>query len=370
MRILLCPDSFKTCLSAQDVCAALRRGILKRHKNAEVLSFPLADGGEGTLETLASVLHHKVEKILVPDAYGKPKTAQYLYFPKEKTALIESAQAVGIEGIDKNCLHTKNAGTKGVGELILDAILQKGATKIVLTLGGTATTDGGLGALSALGLRFIDKNGEILPPIGQSMAAVHAIEATPLYEKIQNTHFYFAADVRCPFYGSDGAAFVFAPQKGATEQEVATLDRGLLNLAKLYRAQLARQVEACPVAGAAGGLAGGLYAAFGGEVLDCFTLFQTLYGLDAQLQTADFVITGEGKSDAQTSLGKLPMRVQALAAAHGVPCILLSGAIDKAVDFKALGFSAAIALKTAEHTTAYAIENAAALLEKAAEALF
>lgn len=368
-RILLCPDSFKGCLPAEEVCAFLKRGILKANPRAEVLSLPLADGGEGTLRYFSKALQKNPKTIPVQNAYGAPKAAEYLYFEEEKTALIESAQACGIECLDKNHLSTKAASTYGVGELIFDAVFRKGAEKIVLTLGGTATTDGGMGALSALGVQFLDKNHLKLKPSGEAMEKVSALELSDGFEALKSVKFYFAADVKSPFYGRSGAAFVFAPQKGATEQDVSLLDRGLKNLAAVYRQSFGREIADLEGAGAAGGLLGGLYAAFGGERLDCFSLLSKIYGLEEKMQTADLVITGEGKTDSQTALGKLPVRIAALANRYRVPCVLVSGAVDSDFNASTLGFFKAIALKTPEMPVEQAIQNAPALLTAAAESL-
>ncbi|MGN0519789.1 MAG: glycerate kinase, partial [Candidatus Fimenecus sp.] len=322
MKIVLAPDAFKDCLPAEAVCKALQNGILKAEANAEILCVPLADGGEGTADCFAAATGGKRISVQVQSAYGVPKTAQYILSADRKTALVEMAQASGIQGVDKNYLHTKNASTYGTGELILHAV-NAGAEHIIIGLGGSATTDGGMGALSALGVRFLDMHGEELPPIGANMAEVAAIEVpkNPFFDgKIR---FTYACDVQNPFYGDKGAAFVFARQKGATEAEIEELDSGLRNLAARYNTAFHRDIANLPSMGAAGGLCGGLFAAFGGTVQSGFEMLADLTDLEQKIAAADLVLTGEGRTDRQTAFGKLPARVATHAAKYGVPCVLI-----------------------------------------------
>ena len=285
VRILLCPDSFKGCLSAQQVCAALAAGVYDAQPGADVLQAPLSDGGEGFAVSAAAVTHGALHACAVQDAYFHKKQAHFAVSPDGTTAYIETAQAAGIQGIDKNDLHTKNASTYGVGELIA-AAAGLGCTQIVIGLGGSATTDGGMGALSALGVSFLDADGNRLAPIGAHMARVHAIQASPVFEACRTIRFIYACDVQNPFYGETGAAFVFAPQKGATPDEVQALDAGLRQLAGVYLTAFGRDIRKKPAMGAAGGLCGGLYAAFGGEVQSGFSILAKSCGLSAKPRSA------------------------------------------------------------------------------------
>lgn len=364
MKIVVAPDAFKDCLSAEAVCEALQNGITKANPNAEVLCVPLADGGEGTADCFAAATGGRRVSTEVQNAYGVRKTAQYILSADRKTTLVEMAQASGIQEIDKNRLCTKNASTYGTGELILHAV-NKGAEHIIVGLGGSATTDGGMGALSALGVQFFDASGETLSAIGANMAKVAAIEApkSPVFQgEIQ---FTYACDVQNPFYGETGAAFVFARQKGATEAEVEELDSGLHNLAVQYKDAFHRDIANLPSMGAAGGLCGGLFAAFGGTVQSGFEMLADLTDLERKISAADLVLTGEGRTDRQTAFGKLPARVRQHAAKYGVPCVLISGDIAPDFDATAAGFSAAIPLKTPEMPAAYSIAHAKELLEHA-----
>lgn len=364
MKIVVAPDAFKDCLSAKAVCTALQNGIFKANPTAEVLCVPLADGGEGTADCFAAATGGKCVWTEVQNAYGTPKSAQYILSADRKTALVEMAQASGIQGIDKNCLHTKNASTYGTGELILHAV-NKGAEHIIVGLGGSATTDGGMGALSALGVRFLDMFGKELSPIGANMAKVAAIEApkSPIFQG--EIRFTYACDVQNPFYGKTGAAVVFARQKGATDAEIAELDGGLRHLSAQYKDAFHRDIANLPSMGAAGGLCGGLFAAFGGTVQSGFEMLADLTDLERKISAADLVLTGEGRTDSQTAFGKLPARVATHAAKHGVPCVLISGDIAPDFDATAAGFSAAIPLKSPEMTAVYSIAHAQELLEHA-----
>jgi len=362
MKIVVAPDSFKDCLSADAVCEALKKGILRANPAAKVCSVPLADGGEGTAACFAAATGGAPVSVQVHSAYCVPKTAQYVLSQDGKTALVEMAQASGIQGIDKNCLRTKCATTYGTGEMILHAV-NAGAKHIFVGLGGSATTDGGMGALAALGVQFLSANGEELTPIGGNMARVDSIRVPQNHIFDGSIRFTYACDVQNPFYGAEGASFVFAAQKGATVSEIRDLDGGLRHLASLYKTAFGRDISLLPAMGAAGGLCGGLYAAFGGQVQSGFEMLADLTDLDSQIADADLVITGEGRTDRQTAFGKLPVRVAEHAKRHRVPCVLISGDITADFDARAAGFSASIPLKTAEMSSQYAIAQAKTLLE-------
>lgn len=366
MRILLCPDSFKGCLPAKQVCAALTAGVREAKPDAEVLQIPLSDGGEGFAVSAAAVTRGVLHTCTVQDAYFHQKQAHFAVSPDGTTAYIETAQAAGLQGIDKNDLHTKNASTYGVGELIA-AAAGMGCTQIVVGLGGSATTDGGMGALKALGVSFFNIDGNRLAPTGANMACVHTIQTSPAFEAYRSLQFTYACDVQNPFYGETGAAFVFAPQKGATPDEVRTLDVGLRQLADAYHAAFGRDIRKKPAMGAAGGLCGGLYAAFGGEVQSGFLILAESCDLAAEIAAADLVITGEGRTDEQTAYGKLPARVCALAKEQGTPCALISGAITADFSPARFGFCDAAALQTGGRTAADSIQNAAIYLCEAAK---
>ncbi len=366
MRVLLCPDSFKGCLSAEQVCAALAKGVRDAQPDAAVLAIPLSDGGEGFAACAAAVTHGALRTCTVHDAYFQERCAHFAVSPDGTTAYIEMAQAAGLQGTGQNCLHTKNATTLGVGELIA-AAADIGCTQIVVGLGGSATTDGGMGALSALGVSFLGAEGEALSPIGANMARVFSIQTAPSFESYRALQFTYACDVQNPFYGETGAAFVFAPQKGATPDEIQTLDAGLRQLAGAYHAAFGRDIGKTPAMGAAGGLCGGLFAAFGGEVQSGFSVLAESCGLAEQIAAADLVLTGEGRTDSQTKFGKLPARVCVLAKEQGTPCALISGAITADFSPRAYGFCDAAALLTNGRTVQDSIKNAEMYLCEAAK---
>lgn len=364
MKIVVAPDSFKDCLSANAVCEALKKGILRANPAAEVCTVPLADGGEGTVACFAAATGGAPVSVQVHNAYFVPKTVRYVLSQDGKTALVEMAQASGIQGIDKNCLRTKNATTYGTGELILHAV-NAGAKHIFVGLGGSATTDGGMGALAALGVQFFSANGEELMPIGNNMARADFVQVPQNHIFDGSIRFTYACDVQNPFYGTEGASFVFAAQKGATVSEIQDLDSGLRRLASLYKTAFGRDISHMRAMGAAGGLCGGLYAAFGGQVQSGFEMLADLTDLDRKIANADLVLTGEGRTDRQTAFGKLPVRVAEHAKRYDVPCVLISGDITADFDARAVGFSASIPLKTPEMSSQYAIAQAGTLLENA-----
>lgn len=368
MNILLAPDAFKNCLPAHAVCEHLANGIRAVCPDTVLTAVPLADGGEGTAACFAAGVSGTLSEQSVTDAYFRKKNAHFALSPDGQTALVEMAQASGMQGIDKNHLQTKSATTYGTGELIAAAVKQ-GAKHIIIGLGGSATTDGGMGALTALGVKFFDCGGQILSPIGENMLRVHTVQAPQNEFFVHPPQFTFACDVENPFYGANGAAYIYAPQKGASAADIKLLDNGLRNLATRYAHAFGRSISPLPSMGAAGGLCGGLYAAFGGAVKSGFDILARLSGLEEKICAADLVITGEGRTDAQTAFGKLPARVRALAEKHHVPCVLISGDITADFDAEASGYVKAIALKALDVSVQYAIENAPALLFSAAQKL-
>lgn len=369
LRIVLCPDSFKNCLSAPEVCAALRAGLLAANRDLDIVCAPLSDGGEGAAACFSASTGATLISTQVTNAYFQKTEAHFAWHSKIKTAFVEMAQASGIQGIDKNHLHTMQATTLGTGELIAAAIKQ-GARHIIVGLGGSATTDGGMGALSALGVQFQDAQGTVFSPVGANMKKVRSIVPPAAFAKAQCPSFTYACDVDAPFCGPGGAAQVFAPQKGATEAEVLVLDAGLKNLAVQYASAFGTDVTHMPGAGAAGGLCGGLVAAFGGCVQSGFEILAQHSGLENVIRNADLVVTGEGRTDLQSALGKLPARVCALTKQYQVPCVLISGDITADFHPQQHGFLDAIALKTPAITKDESIQRAAVLLQAAAQKIW
>lgn len=328
MKILIAPDKFKGSLSAQAVCVALSNGVKKANPNLEIITRPMADGGDGSLEVLAHYLDLQTITVEVEDPLFRPINASYKLVGT--TAYIEMAAASGLALLkekERNCMDTSSFGT---GELILEAI-RKGATTIYLFIGGSATNDAGMGIASALGWSFYSKGGELLVPIGENLTEVNRIDGTFLFYNPAKVEFKIICDVNNPFYGENGAAYVYAPQKGATVEEVKELDKGLRHLAEFLKANNYADIADIPGAGAAGGVGGGAIAFLNAELVSGIATFLEMTELEVAVKNCDLVITGEGKLDAQTEQGKVISGVCALAKKYNKPVIAVCGAADKKV---------------------------------------
>ena len=307
MKIVVAPDSFKECLSAQQVAQAMSCAIPEMYPEADVTAIPLADGGEGTLDVLAGPMGAHIETVYVSDPFGRRVNARYGI--SGETAIIEVAEACGLQLLSKTERNPMLASSRGVGELIIDAC-GKGCRHFIIGLGGTATCDGGMGMMSVPGLP----------------------------EVLSKCEVELLCDVKAPFVGPQGAAKVFAPQKGATPEEVELLEESMLRMAADIKEQTGVDISFMPCAGAAGGIAGALMAYANARVCAGVERVMELYGFSEAIQEADLIITGEGKSDSQTLMGKVPFGV--LKHAAGKPVALLSGRIEDKAALKRAGFIA------------------------------
>ncbi len=328
MRILICPDKFKGSLTAGEVCAALHRGLTARYPDAAIVLRPLADGGDGSLDVLEDYLDVRTVTVECSDPLGRP--IQAAYRQAGTTPYIEVAAASGLvllSETDRNCLKTTSFGT---GQLLAHAI-KHGAREVYLFLGGSATNDGGIGIASALGYRFLDDSGQALPPIGKHLGKVASIDQSGLIPEMANVKVHVVCDVDNPLFGPNGAAYVYAPQKGASPAEVEQLDEGLRHFAAKLLAQGYADIGTLPGAGAAGGICGGAVALLGGQLQSGTMTFLTISQLATEIEQADLVITGEGFLDAQTVQGKLISGVCDLAHQHGKPIIGVCGGAEKGI---------------------------------------
>ena len=327
MRILIAPDKFKGSLTAIEAAAAIAEGALRVYPDAVATQFPVADGGEGTLEAAVAAgyeerLNAVVGPILAPigAAWAFRKDAA-----GRATAVIETAQASGLAHMEPTPQNALRAHSYGCGQLIA-AALDAGATEIVLGVGGSAMTDGGSGALRALGLKPLDAAGNVVPLGGGALSDVVALDASGLDPRLAAVNFRIAVDVRNPLVGSTGAAHVFGPQKGADEDAVERLDAGLRNWASLLREATGRDVNV-PGAGAAGGFPASFLGFTQATLEGGFALVAGLTGLAGQLKEADLVITGEGSMDSQSLTGKAPIALADAARELGIPVIVVAGRI-------------------------------------------
>ncbi len=361
VRIVVAPDSFKGSLTAAEAADAIARGALRAVPGAEVLTRPVADGGEGTVAAaLRAGYRPRTARVGGPD--GRPVDA--VFAVDGATAVVELAAAAGIGLLGRPAPTT--ATTRGVGELLL-AALDAGARRVVLGLGGSATTDAGAGLLQALGVRLLDAGGRDVPPGGAGLARLDRVDASGLDARLAGVALEMATDVDNPLTGPAGAAAVYGPQKGATPEQVAGLDAALGRFAAVVRRDLGVDLGGRPAMGAAGGTAAGVAAVLGCSVGSGAELVADLVGLDAALAGAGLVVTGEGSLDAQTLRGKAPAVVAARARAAGVPCVALAGRVDLDADARpAAGFTAAHALTEVEPDLARCLADPGPVLEELA----
>ena len=326
MKIVVAIDSMKGSLSSMEAGEAIRRGILRADREAEVCVCPLADGGEGTVEALTSGLGGRMEQVSVTGPLGEQVSAQYGILPDGRTAVMEMAAAAGITLIDeeeRNPLHTT---TYGVGEMIRDAI-GKGCRKFIMGIGGSATNDGGIGMLQALGFKFTDGTGKDVPFGAQGLKELRTLQTEEVLPELAECRFRVACDVNNPLCGENGCSAVFGPQKGATPEMIEEMDRWLASFAELAREIFPKADSSAPGSGAAGGL-GFAFRTFTNAVLESgikIVLEETK--LEDFIRDSDLVITGEGRLDSQTAMGKAPIGVAKIAKKYNLPVIAFAGAV-------------------------------------------
>jgi glycerate kinase len=363
MRIIVAPDKFKGSLSSPEVCRCIAAGIRSVLPSASLHLLPLADGGDGFAAVLQQYLHTTTVTCVTQDPLGRPLTASYQLDENNRTAIIEMAAASGLVLLSPQEYNPLLASSYGTGVLIKDA-MSRGAVTIRLGLGGSATNDAGMGILAALGFRFCDAAGKELPPSGASLQQVEKITAPVLP---QHVRFELACDVQNPLLGPDGAAYTYAPQKGADAAMVQQLDRGLEHFAGVVEQHTGTSHLAVPGAGAAGGTAFGLLSFLRAVLRDGASLVLEASGLQQELPGARLVFTGEGKIDRQTLQGKLVQRVAAAAQTHRVPVIALCGMLElDAAQLQAQGIVYACSLASPGIPPAAAIAQAPGLLQQAA----
>lgn len=322
MKIVAAPNAFKGCLTARDAATAMADGVRRAAPDADVVKVPVADGGDGLVAVVADALGGVLSQFEVSGPLGDRVSASVCQAGDLVT--IEMALASGLALVPPDRRNAVAASTLGTGELILHA-LDLGARKLVIGLGGSATTDGGTGMAHALGARFFDAAGRPLAPNGASLPLIRHIDLSGLDPRLGATRIEAACDVNNPLYGPRGSAHVFGPQKGASPDQVAFLDHGLRNLAEVIKRDLGRDVATVPGAGAAGGLGAALLAFLGTTLKPGAELVMEIVGLDRALEGADLVLTGEGAVDAQTTCGKAPAIVAARAKMKGAACFIIAG---------------------------------------------
>ena len=331
MKVVIAPDSYKGCLSALEVAKAMERGVLSVFPSAEVRKIPIADGGEGTVAALVTATNGQLRQTEVTDPLGNKIIAHWGVLGDGRTAVIEMAAASGLPLVPKEKRDPRVTTTNGTGELI-KAALADGLAKIIIGIGGSATNDGGTGMARALGVRFLDAAGQEVAAGGGSLAEICQIDTTGLDPRLKNTEIVVACDVDNPLCGTRGASAVFGPQKGATPEMVQQLDAGLAKYASCARQATGRDVAEKAGAGAAGGLGAGLMFFTPAQLKPGVEIVLDAVGFSDIVRDADFVITGEGRTDFQTAFGKAPVGVAKVAKTHGAPVFCISGGLGEGAD--------------------------------------
>jgi glycerate kinase len=369
MRIVVAPDSYKGSVSALGVAQAMERGILRVFPEAEVRKIPIADGGEGTVEALVTATHGTLLQHEVTGPLGERLSAQWGILGDGQTAVIEMAAASGLPLVPAEKRNPRTTTTYGTGEL-MRAALDRGLRQIIIGIGGSATNDGGMGMARAFGARFLDADGKELPDGGAALARLQTIDLSELDPRLAETRITVACDVDNPLCGPRGASAVFGPQKGATPEIVAELDAALAHFAVVARQATGRAVAELPGAGAAGGLGAGLMFFTPARLRPGVEIVLEAVGFAEVVMNADFVITGEGRTDFQTAYGKAPVGVAKVAKQFGVPVFCLSGGLgDGADDVLAQGIDAVVSICDRPLTLEVCMKEGAALIESAAARL-
>ncbi|MBI9011402.1 MAG: glycerate kinase [Clostridiales bacterium] len=334
MKILIGPDSLKDSVSASQVCHIATELIATYWPEDELITVPLADGGEGTVEALVEGAQGRFISLEVTGPLGNAVHARYGLIYNDEVAVIEMAEASGLPLVSKHLRNPMKTTTYGTGELILDAI-DKGCKKIIIGIGGSATNDAGIGMMQALGYKCLDKNDNEVPYGGDGLLKLHKIlpptkDRSALYKAVT---FQVACDVKNPLYGENGAAYVYSAQKGADSQMIKHLDQGLMNFSECVKRSFDIDISTLSGGGAAGGLGASLFASLDGELLPGFEIINQLLGLEDHLKKdLDLVITSEGQLNHQSFNGKLPIELAKLAKTYNTPTIVLVGSTELSLD--------------------------------------
>ena len=367
MKIVIAPDSFKGSLSALEVAKSIQKGLLNVDENIETVIVPMADGGEGTVQSLIDVSGGKIVELTVHDPLFRKINSFYGIMGDGETAVIEMAAASGLPLLTPEERNPLKTTTFGTGELIRDA-LNRRCRKFIIGLGGSATNDGGCGMAQALGVKFLDKNGNEVGMGGSELSKISSIDLSGIDQRIKNASFLAACDVDNPLCGAKGASAVFGPQKGASEKDVIALDNGLNHFSQIVKQQLKFDIKDVPGSGAAGGLGAGVLIFLNATLERGISIVTRTTQLAEKMEDAGLVITGEGRIDFQTAFGKTPLGVAQIAKTKNIPVIVLAGSLGEG--YKTLyekGFDGIFSIIDHPMSLQEAIENASGLLENAAE---
>ncbi|MFT8917670.1 MAG: glycerate kinase [Oenococcus sp.] len=369
MKIVIAPDSFKGSLTAKQAAESIHTGLLQALPQADYELIPMADGGEGTVQSLVDAKGGIFQNVDVLNPFGETVSARYGLIDHGKTAVIEMSAASGIQFIRENQTDPLAASSYGTGQLMLDA-MHRGARQLIIGIGGSATTDGGQGMAAALGVRFLNKQNQEIHLGGGGLGELDHIDVRQIDPLVSATHIRIASDVTNPLVGPNGSAFVFGPQKGANPQMVHLLDKNLRHYAAVVQRDLGKDLAAYPGAGAAGGLGVGLLAFTNASMAKGIGIVIETTDFKKRVKNADLVITGEGSIDFQTQYGKTPIGVAqaAKAVSPQATIIALAGHVGQGINpLYKLGIDAVFSILPGVQTLPEAIEKAASNLSRTAE---
>lgn len=365
--IVLAPDSFKESMSAKEACIAMEKGIKKVNENIKCVHVPMADGGEGTMQSLVDATNGEVYSLEVVGPLGNKVQAEYGILGDGEVGILEMASASGIHLVSLEKRNPLITTTYGTGELI-KACLDKGVKKLLIGIGGSATNDGGAGVIQALGGKLLDKDGNELGFGGGELGKLHTIDLTNFDRRLNDVIVEVACDVNNPLCGEKGASNVFGPQKGATSEMVNLLDNNLRHYSNIIKEQIGMDVLEVPGAGAAGGLGAGLMAFLNGTLKKGIEMVIEYAGLEEKVKDADMVWTGEGSIDFQTQYGKTPLGVATVAKKYDKPVVAFAGRIGDNIDvLYEKGIDSIFGIMKGVTSIEEALENGKENIEKTAE---
>ena len=340
MKIILAFDSFKGSASSRQIAESASKAILEYIPDCEIATVPIADGGEGTTAAICSNIDSVSVQCEVLDPMRTRISVNYNVTADGKVAIMEMAAASGLPLVPADRRNPRIATSYGTGEMILDAV-KRGCKKIWLGIGGSATSDAGVGMLQALGFRFVDAEGNETT----NLQKIESFDCSGVAKELKGVKFDVICDVTNPFYGINGAAYVFGPQKGASPEDVEYLDKGLQHFAEIVKRDLAIDLQQISGSGAAGGMGGGLYAFLNAELMPGIDAVLNMLDFDTALDGASLVLTGEGKIDSQTAMGKALAGILQRADKAGIPVVAVGGAVENADELNCQGFKAVFSIQ-------------------------
>ena len=366
-KILISPQEFKESLTGLEVAKAIQLGINNIDSDIDTILVPVADGGDGTLQTMVDVTGGEIIKETVSDPLGRKISSEWGKLGDDNSAVIEMAKASGLALLKENEKSALRTSTYGTGELFKKA-LDNGISNFIVGIGGSATNDGGAGFVSALGAKLLDNNNNLVEPCGENLNKIKKIDMADFDQRIKNVTVRVACDVTNPLCGNEGASSIFGPQKGASPSEVSFLDGNLAHWAQLIKDQIGQDIMDIPGSGAAGGLGAGLMAFTNAELSVGADIVLDSLDYEKQLSGVDLVIVGEGRTDKSTQFNKSPVAVAMRAKKLGIPVICLSGSIGEGYeDSRELGISSFFSIVTGPTDLQFAIDNAHDLIIKSSE---